>query len=106
MINLTPIAAKKIQEKLVDRKKGIGIKIAVKSSGCNGYAYTLEYSDEIKPDDILFESHYTTIVTEQKSLLFLNNLTIDFVKEGLNEGFVYLNPNEKGKCGCGESFNV
>lgn len=106
MINLTPIAAKKIQEKLAERKKGIGIKIAVKSSGCNGYAYTLEYADEIKLDDITFESHYTTIVTDQKSLLFLNNLTIDFVKEGLNEGFVYLNPNEKGKCGCGESFNI
>lgn len=106
MINLTPIAAKKFQEKITERKQGIGIRVGIKSSGCNGFSYILEYADTINPDDEVFESHYVTIVSDKKSLIFIKDLVIDFVKEGLNEGFVYINPNEKGQCGCGESFNV
>ncbi|MCL5059638.1 MAG: iron-sulfur cluster assembly protein IscA [Candidatus Thermoplasmatota archaeon] len=105
-ITLSERAADRIQKFLAQRGKGIGLRLGVRTSGCSGMAYTLEFVDESLPDDISFESGGVTVLIDPKSLSFLDGTELDFVREGLNEGFKFNNPNVKNTCGCGESFNV
>lgn len=105
-IQLTESAAKQIQTQLAKRGCGLGLRVGVKKVGCSGFAYTYDYADEIRPDDALFESHGTKLVTDAKSLDFLSGSTLDFVREGLKQAFKFNNPNVDAMCGCGESFSV
>ena len=106
MITLTPNAADHIRSFLTKRGKGEGIRIGVKTSGCSGMAYTLEFADEILPDDLVFEGHGVKVFVDPKSHVYLDGTVLDFTTEGLQEGFKFANPNVKNECGCGESFNV
>jgi iron-sulfur cluster assembly protein len=108
MITVTDTASKKIKQNLEKRGKGVGIRIGVKTTGCSGLAYTLEYVDEY-----IYETGVTNfaqkdfaVLVDAKSLAYLNGMTMDWVRNGLNEGFEFINPNERDKCGCGESFRV
>ncbi|MBU2642324.1 MAG: iron-sulfur cluster assembly protein IscA [Hydrogenophilales bacterium RIFOXYD1_FULL_62_11] len=105
-ITLSESAANRVQKFLDQRGKGVGLRLGVRTSGCSGMAYTLEFVDETLPDDITFESFGVTVLIDPKSLVFLEGTELDFVREGLNEGFKFNNPNVKNSCGCGESFNV
>jgi len=105
-ISLTENAARHVQSCLQGRGKGEGVRLGVKTSGCSGLAYVLEFVDEADNSDQVFESHGVKIYIDAKSLSFLDGTQMDFVKEGLNEGFKFTNPNQKGECGCGESFTV
>lgn len=106
MISLTELAAKKVKESLEARGKGLGIRIGVRTAGCSGMAYVLEFADALTPDDIEYVCHGVNIFTTAKDLVYLDGLKMDWQKKGLNEGFEFINPNESGKCGCGESFTV
>jgi iron-sulfur cluster assembly protein len=108
MITLTETAVAKVKEMLAKRGRGIGIMIGVKTTGCSGLAYTLEYVDDpiIDPDHVKYDNQGIGVWTDVKSLVYLNGLTMDWVKKGLNEGFEFVNPNESARCGCGESFTV
>ncbi|MDP1924894.1 MAG: iron-sulfur cluster assembly protein IscA [Thiobacillus sp.] len=105
-ITLSESAANRVQKFLDQRGKGVGLRLGVRTSGCSGMAYTLEFVDETLPEDITFESFGVTVLIDPKSLIFLEGTELDFVREGLNEGFKFNNPNVKNSCGCGESFNV
>jgi iron-sulfur cluster assembly protein len=105
-ITLTESAAGHVARFIEKRGKGVGIRLGVKTSGCSGMAYKLEFADETEDDDIIFESHGVTVLIDPKSLAYLDGTELDFVREGLNEGFRFNNPNVKDECGCGESFNV
>jgi len=105
-ISLTETAAKHVASHLSKRGKGVGLRLAVRTSGCSGLAYKLEYADEVRPEDFRFESHGVTVLVDPKSLPYLEGTELDFAREGLNEGFKFNNPNVKDACGCGESFNV
>lgn len=105
-ITLTQRAAQHITKYLSHRGKGIGLRLGVRTTGCSGLAYQLEYADDISADDQVFESHGVTILVDPKSFIYLNGTELDFVREGLNEGFRFQNPNVKDECGCGESFRV
>lgn len=105
-ITLTEAAAARVQKFLANRGKGIGLRLGVRTSGCSGMAYTLEFADAVQPDDITFESHGVKILLDPKSLPYLDGTELDYAKEGLNEGFKFNNPNVKAECGCGESFTV
>lgn len=105
-IELTESAARRIQSQISKRGKGIGLRIAVKKSGCSGYAYVLDYADSAGPDDTTFDAHGATVVVAREHLSFLDGLTLDFQRDGLNEAFKFRNPNVTGECGCGESFDV
>lgn len=106
MITLTQAAADRIRSQLSSRGKGIGIKIATKMSGCSGLSYVLEFVDEHQWWLDEHKSLGVSVFTEGKDALILTGLTVDYVKQGLNEGFEFSNPNEKGRCGCGTSFTV
>lgn len=106
MITITERAAQHIQNFLAKRGKGEGIRLGVKTSGCSGMAYTLEFVDEIQNEDIIFEAHNVKIFVDPKSHIYLDGTQVDYVKEGLQEGFKFENPNVKDSCGCGESFHV
>ncbi|MDF7666532.1 iron-sulfur cluster assembly protein IscA [Orbaceae bacterium ESL0727] len=105
-ITLTDSAASRIQTFLTKRGKGVGLRLGVKTSGCSGMAYVLEFADSINDDDNVFEDQNVKIIVDKKSLVYLDGTELDFVKEGLNEGFKFKNPNSHNECGCGESFNV
>lgn len=105
-ITLTEAAADRVSRFLDNRGKGIGIRLAVRTSGCSGMAYVLEFADEAEPDDLVFEDRGVKVLIDPKSLVYLDGTEVDFGKEGLNEGFKFNNPNVKSECGCGESFNV
>lgn len=106
MITVTETATNKIQKQLSKRGKGLGIRLGVKTTGCSGLAYVLEYVDTEQPEDFKIECAGYYIYIDPKSKLYLQGLTIDYVRNGLNEGFEFLNPNERDRCGCGESFRV
>jgi iron-sulfur cluster assembly protein len=106
MITLTEQAAKRVQNCLTKRGKGVGIRLGVNATGCSGLAYQLEYVDSVTETDIVFESNGANIYVDPKSLSYLDGLEINYVRQGLNEGFKFTNPNSKGECGCGESFRV
>jgi iron-sulfur cluster assembly protein len=105
-LSLTESAAVHVNEYLQSRGKGLGIRLAVKTTGCSGLMYVLEPVDEIKPEDELFASQGVDVYVDPKSLIYVDGTEMDYVKNGLNEGFEFKNPNVTGECGCGESFTV
>ncbi len=105
-ITLTEKAANHIKKFLEGRSNSEGLRLGVRTSGCSGMAYVLEFADKIEAEDQVFEEHGVKVIVDAKSLLYLDGTELDFVKEGLNEGFKFNNPNVKDACGCGESFNV
>ncbi len=105
-VTLSERAAEHVSKFIAKRGKGIGIRLGVKTSGCSGMAYKLEFADAAEPDDVIFESHGLKVLVDPKSLPYIDGTELDFAKEGLNEGFKFNNPNVKDQCGCGESFNV
>jgi len=105
-VTLSEAAARHITKYLSKRGKGIGIRLGVKTSGCSGMAYKLEYADDSADEDLVFESQGLKVVVDPQSLPYLDGTELDFVREGLQEGFRFNNPNAKNACGCGESFNV
>ena len=105
-IHLSEIAASRVRNFLDNRGRGIGLRLGVKTTGCSGLAYVMEYVDEIQDGDEVFESNGVKVIVDRKSLMFLDGTEVDFAKEGLNEGFQFKNPNAKDECGCGESFTV
>ncbi|MBE8189718.1 MAG: iron-sulfur cluster assembly protein IscA [Candidatus Thioglobus sp.] len=107
MITLTNAAAERVSGFLANRGKGIGIRLSVQTTGCSGLGYNIEFVDNINEDDSVFEyDNNIKVIVDGKSLVYLDGTQIDFVKEGLNEGFEFNNPNSKAECGCGESFTV
>ena len=108
MITLSELAAKKVKQNLDNRGKGLGIRIGVRTTGCSGLAYTLEYVDHapVTRDQFVYESHGIKIWVDGRSSVYINGLEMDWVRNGLNEGFDFKNPNEKDRCGCGESFRI
>lgn len=105
-ISMTEAAARHVQRSLEGRGKGEGIRLGVRTTGCSGLAYVLEFVDERAPEDLTFESFGVKVFIDPKSLSYLDGTELDFTREGLNEGFKFNNPNVRSECGCGESFNV
>jgi iron-sulfur cluster assembly protein len=105
-ITLTQAAADHVSAFLHNRGKGLGIRLGVRTSGCSGMAYVLEFADDVESDDLVFEDRGVKVLVSPKSLVYLDGTELDYTKEGLNEGFQFNNPNVKDSCGCGESFNV
>lgn len=106
MITVTEIASKKIQQQIQKRGSGLGIRIGVKTTGCSGLAYVLEFVDSPLDTDVSVDCNNCKLYIDPKSCPYLQGMTIDYVRNGLNEGFEFVNPNEKDRCGCGESFRV
>ena len=105
-VTLTERAAKHVSTFIAKRGKGLGLRLGVRTSGCSGLAYKLEYADTVNPEDALFESNGVKVLVDPKSLPYIDGTVLDFAREGLNEGFKFTNPNIKDECGCGESFTV
>lgn len=105
-VSLTENAARHVGRYLQKRGKGLGLRLGVRTTGCSGLAYKLEYVDESAPEDQVFESHGVKVFIDPKSLAYLDGTQLDYTREGLNEGFRFSNPNEKAQCGCGESFTI
>jgi len=105
-VTITERAAEHVAQFLARRGKGVAVRLGVRTTGCSGLAYKLEYADQIDPGDETFEAHGVKIVVDLKSLTFIDGTELDFVRDGLNEGFRFNNPNERDRCGCGESFRV
>jgi iron-sulfur cluster assembly protein len=105
-ITVTENAANRVNTFLANRGKGVGVRLGVRTSGCSGMAYVLEFADEVGSDDVVFEDRGVKVIVDPKSLVYLDGTELDYGKEGLNEGFKFNNPNVKNMCGCGESFNV
>lgn len=105
-ISISDSAAQRVSTFLRNRGKGLGLRLGVRTSGCSGMAYVLEFVDQLNDDDVVFEDKGVKVIIDCKSMVYLNGTELDFVKEGLNEGFKFNNPNVSSECGCGESFNV
>ncbi|HTL25212.1 MAG TPA: iron-sulfur cluster assembly protein IscA [Burkholderiales bacterium] len=105
-VTLTEKAATHVQSFLAKRGKGVALRVGVRTSGCSGMAYKLEFADAIDANDLQFESHGVRVVVDPKSLPYVDGTELDYTREGLNEGFKFRNPNVKDECGCGESFNI
>ena len=105
-VSLTPAAADRVRSFLATRGHGVGLRFGVKKTGCSGYAYVVNYADEVGPADVVFEDSGVKVIVDPDSLRYVDGTEIDFVKQGLNEAFRFRNPNVRGECGCGESFNV
>jgi iron-sulfur cluster assembly protein len=105
-ISVTPKAATQIRKALAKRGGGVGLRVAVKTSGCSGYAYALEFADALSDEDLSFDSEGVQLLVDKKSLALVDGTQLDWVREGLNEGFKFSNPNASATCGCGESFAV
>ena len=105
-ISITEVATTHVRKSLDKRGKGAGLRLAVRTAGCSGMAYVLEFADSVKSDEQVFESKGIKLIVDPKSLVYLDGTVLDYRKEGLNEGFKFDNPNVKGQCGCGESFTV
>jgi iron-sulfur cluster assembly protein len=106
MISLTEAAARKITQTIQRRGYGIGIRVGVKTTGCSGLAYVLEYVDTVQPDDIYIDANNCKLFVDPKHLPYLDGMLVDYKRQGLNEGFEFINKNERDRCGCGESFRV
>lgn len=106
MISLSQQAAEKVKQQLERRGKGLGIKVGVRTTGCSGLAYTIEYVDLVNNEDVSFVTNGVHVFVDPKSLAYLDGVQLDWFKKGLNEGFDFVNPNERDRCGCGESFRV
>ena len=105
-LTLTDAAARHVTRFMQRRGKGVGVRLGVKTTGCSGLAYKLEYADLIAPEDVVFEDNGVKVLVDPKSMAYIDGTQLDFVREGLNEGFKFSNPNERDRCGCGESFRV
>jgi iron-sulfur cluster assembly protein len=105
-ISLTPSAAERVRTFLTSRGRGIGLRLGVRKTGCSGFAYVINYADDAGERDIVFEDRGVKVIVDPDSLPLIDGTQVDFVKQGLNEAFKFRNPNVKGECGCGESFNV
>ncbi|MBI5784963.1 MAG: iron-sulfur cluster assembly protein IscA [Rhodocyclales bacterium] len=105
-VTLTESAAKHVSNFIAKRGKGIGIRLGVKTSGCSGMAYKLEFADAAEPEDVVFDTQGLKVLVDPRSLPYIDGTELDYAKEGLNEGFRFNNPNIKDQCGCGESFTV
>jgi iron-sulfur cluster assembly protein len=105
-ISLTSAAADRVRSFLGRRGHGLGLRLSVKKTGCSGFAYVVNYADEIGANDVVFEDQGVKVIVDRDSLGFIDGTEVDFVKQGLNEAFRFRNPNVKGECGCGESFTV
>lgn len=105
-IILTENAAKQIKKQLIKRGQGLGLRLGVKKSGCSGFAYTLDYVDNVDPQDQVFEQHDVKLIIKSEDLQYLQGIELDYRREGINEAFKFNNPNVVGTCGCGESFAV
>jgi len=105
-ISLTDSAADRVRSFLAARGHGIGLRLGVRKTGCSGFAYVINYADDSAPEDVVFENHGVKVFVDRGSLPLIDGTEVDFVKQGLNEAFKFRNPNVKGECGCGESFNV
>jgi len=105
-ISLTEPAAERVRGYLTDRGHGIGLRIGVKKTGCNGFAYVINYAEKVDDGDVVFEERGVKVVVDRESLELIDGTEVDFIKEGLNEAFRFRNPNITGECGCGESFSV
>lgn len=105
-ISLTSAAADRVRSFLGRRGQGVGLRLSVKKTGCSGFAYVVNYADEVGADDIVFEDQGVKVIVDRASLGYIDGTEVDFVKQGLNEAFRFRNPNVKGECGCGESFTV
>lgn len=105
-ISLTDSAAQHVKNYLEKRGKGVGVRVGIKTTGCSGMAYTIEFADQVGDEDHVFEDKGVKVIVNPKSMVYLSGTELDFAKEGLNEGFKFTNPNEKDRCGCGESFSV
>ncbi len=105
-VTMTERAATHVGKALAQRGKGVGVRLGVKTTGCSGLAYKLEYVDESEVEDQVFESHGIKVFVDPKSLPYIDGTELDFAREGLNEGFKFYNPNVKDECGCGESFRI
>ena len=103
---LTEQAADQIKKQLQKRGKGVGLRLGVKKAGCSGFAYVIDYADQIAKNDAVFEQHGVKVIVDAEQLEYLNGVELDYAKEGINEAFRFNNPNVKGTCGCGESFTV
>jgi len=106
MIEVTRVAAERIRHYLESRGKGKGIRLGVRTAGCSGMSYVMEFVDRENAEDYMYESNGAKVFVDPKSLVYLDGVTVDYQKNGLNEGFEFINPNEKNRCGCGESFHV
>jgi iron-sulfur cluster assembly protein len=105
-ISLTPAAADRIRNFITARGAGFGLKLGVRKTGCSGFAYVVNYADQVAPQDVVFEDQGVKVFVDPDSLPLIDGTTVDFVKQGLSESFRFANPNIKGECGCGESFSV
>jgi iron-sulfur cluster assembly protein len=105
-VSLTPSAAERVRSFLAKRGGGVGLRLGVKKTGCSGFAYVVNYADEVTAQDVVFEDRGVKVIVDTDSLRFVDGTEIDFVRQGLNEAFKFRNPNVRGECGCGESFNV
>jgi iron-sulfur cluster assembly protein len=105
-ITLTQTAVNRVSDFLKNRGSGIGIRLSVQTTGCSGLGYNIEFVDTLNPEDSVFEDNGVKVIVDAKSLVYLSGTQVDYVKEGLNEGFEFKNPNAKAECGCGESFTV
>jgi iron-sulfur cluster assembly protein len=105
-ISLTPTAAERVRTFLATRGTGAGLRLGVRKTGCSGFAYVVNYADEVRSSDLVFDSSGVKVFVDPDSLKLIDGTTVDFVKEGLNEAFKFRNPNVRGECGCGESFSV
>ncbi|MBM3376821.1 MAG: iron-sulfur cluster assembly protein IscA [Betaproteobacteria bacterium] len=105
-ISLTERAADHVSRFIEKRGKGVGIRLGVRTTGCSGLAYKLEFVDQAVGEDLRFDSHGVAIFVDPKSLPYIDGTELDYTREGLNEGFKFQNPNVKSECGCGESFQV
>ena len=106
MITMTETAARHVASQLSSRGKGVGIRVGVTTTGCSGMAYVLEFVDELQPEDKVFEFEGIKVIVDPKSLVYIDGTEMDYIKQGVNEGFEFRNPNARGECGCGESFSV
>ena len=105
-VTLSPAAADRVRSFLASRGHGVGLRLGIRKTGCSGYAYVVNYAEDVGPGDVVFEDHGVKIVVDTGSLALVDGTEVDFVKQGLNEAFKFQNPKAKGECGCGESFNV
>jgi iron-sulfur cluster assembly protein len=105
-ISLTESAAERIRNRLASRGRGLGLRLGVKASGCSGFSYVVDYADEVRPDDHVFETEGVKVFVDPQSLPSIDGMRVDFVRQGLNESFHFENPNVRAECGCGESFTV
>jgi len=106
MVSLTQNAVERVRTFLEQRGHGLGLRVGIKKTGCNGYAYIIDYADAVSDEDEIFDQQGVKVIVDRKSLALIDGTEVDFVKQGLNEAFKFRNPNVKGECGCGESFSV